>query len=189
MRPRWYCDFLPLAGEGSDCFFLRNRLLTLLHGIFVRQPECFAIALPPPRSSPTLKGALRVFASTKVELVGLLAELPAQPWLRDYIRLTVPEQVPPDFAGRWTTFVRFRVPPLATDRHTDEAYGALHQRRLAETRQKRMEYFVLHSATTGQRFVLHIHRERGEAPQGECRPNSYGFSVSSRIFSLPDLSW
>ena len=70
MRPQWYCDALPLivgGDTGASGPVLRNRMLSLLHGIFTQRPGAFAVAFPGREQlavlPPPLTGALRVFAS------------------------------------------------------------------------------------------------------------------------------
>ena len=49
MRPQWYCDALPLivgGDTGASGPVLRNRMLSLLHGIFTQRPGAFAVAFP-----------------------------------------------------------------------------------------------------------------------------------------------
>lgn len=76
MRPQWYCDALPLivgGDTGASGPVLRNRMLSLLHGIFTQRPGAFAVAFPGREQLAVLPlpltGALRVFASSR-ELAG-----------------------------------------------------------------------------------------------------------------------
>ena len=113
----------------------------------------------------------------------------AQPWFRDYARLSYPRAVPADFRGEWVRFVRYRVPSLSSDRHEGEEHGLLRRRRMETARKAKMTYFILRSAGTGQRFSLVVNREQGEPQREECTPNGYGFCVTSSPFSLPELPW
>jgi len=75
MRPQWYCDALPLivgGDTGASGPVLRNRMLSLLHGIFTQRPGAFAVAFPGREQlavlPPPLTGALRVFASSREDM-------------------------------------------------------------------------------------------------------------------------
>lgn len=127
MRPQWYCDALPLivgGDTGASGPVLRNRMLSLLHGIFTQRPGAFAVAFPGREQLAVLPlpltGALRVFASSREDMDWLAENVISQPWFRDYARLSYPRAVPADFRGEWVRFVRYRVPSLSSDRHEGE---------------------------------------------------------------------
>ena len=169
MRPQWYCDALPLivgGDTGASGPVLRNRMLSLLHGIFTQRPGAFAVAFPGREQLAVLPlpltGALRVFASSREDMDWLAENVISQPWFRDYARLSYPRAVPADFRGEWVRFVRYRVPSLSSDRHEGEEHGLLRRRRMETARKAKMTYFILHSAGTGQRFSLVVNREQGE---------------------------
>ena len=88
MRPQWYCDALPLivgGDTGASGPVLRNRMLSLLHGIFTQRPGAFAVAFPGREQlavlPPPLTGALRVFASSREDM----------DWLAENIVGSIPE--------------------------------------------------------------------------------------------------
>lgn len=192
MTPKHYFDIDVNAASddtGMSPPLLRGRLLAILHVLFAEQPETYAVAIPASAAAVCENGGgrLRVFASSREQLDALAEALAAQPWIRDYARLAYPRAVPADFAGPWVTFRRHRVPTLKADRHTGDAHGQLRQRRMAAMATQHMDYFILQSGSTGQRFSLAILREPGAPPQAECRPNSYGFCTAQNLFSVPDL--
>lgn len=195
MKPLWYCDALPLmvgGDTGASGPILRGHMLALLHGLFARKPGYFALAFPPAtvwKTRSLLTGALRIFAPHCEELDWLAENLNPIPWFRDYARLIYPRQIPANFKGAWARYARFRVPSLSSDRHENTEHGRLRQRRMAEANAPDVAYFILHSKTTGQRFSLSVKREKSAPFQGDCQPNSYGFSVTTRPFSLPELQW
>ena len=184
MRPNWYMN-IDLTGAqeeiGLPSTVLRGRLLSILHPVFKTRPKTFALAIP------NGKKRLRVFASSYEELVMLREKLSPQPWMRDYTRFGAPIQVPDDFSGTWTSFTRYRIPTEKTDRKLGDEHGQLRQRRLQTAKNEQMDYFMLRSKSTSQSFTLIIQRKTGEAPAANCHPNSYGFAVTDRPFSLPDL--
>ena len=185
MHPKVYCDLAALSpGEdtGMSAPLLRGHMLALLHPFFANHPHTYALAIP---QSDKARGTLRVFATTQGELDGLVQHLRAQAWMRDYARIGAPQTVPEDFSGTWFAFRRWRIPTLKADRHTGEKHGALRQRRMEQAKDK--DYFIMRSASTGQRFTLIVAREQGQRPQSECLPNSYGLCAQSNLFCLPEL--
>ena len=185
MMPKVYFDIETTAASddtGMGPPLLRGRMLAILHPLFAAKPHTYALALPPGRN-----GALRVFAGTRAELDGLVAGLRQNAWMRDYARIGYPAETPEDYAGPWVAFMRYRVPSLRSDRRTGEEHGRLRQRRMRCVAEERMDYFILRSASTGQRFSLAVRREPGEAPRGECLPNSYGLCGRDNLFCVPDL--
>ncbi|MBR5998039.1 MAG: type I-F CRISPR-associated endoribonuclease Cas6/Csy4 [Deltaproteobacteria bacterium] len=185
MRPNVYFDIEAIASfndTGMSSPLLRGRMLTILHPLFAAKPHTYALALPSGRNS-----VLRIFTTTRTDLDGLVAELRQNAWMRDYTRFGYPAEVPENYTGIWTSFRRYRVPSLSSDRKTGEEYGRLRQRRMQCAAKEKMDYFILRSASTGQRFSLVVCREQGQVPQGECLPNSYGLCGQENLFCVPDL--
>ncbi len=188
MLPKVYFDMEALASNPDMDMsppLLRGRMLVLLHGIFKNSPHTYAIALVPSREQGQAGGTLRVFASLREELDLLVQSLTTIPWVRDYVRLHYPLAVPEDFSGQWKAFRRYRIPTLKADRKQGEDYGKLRQRRLEAVRNNHLEYFILYSKSTQQKFTLAVQCEDGEAQKEECYPNSYGFASAQRLFYLP----
>lgn len=183
MRPNWFFDFEAIGGEDSGLSLpvLRGRMLIILHGFFQQQPHTYAVALPMGLNR------LRVFSTTRDEIDALARHLQTLPWVRDYTRLSYPQLVQSDFNGKWIAFSRYRIPTEKSDRKTGEQHGQLRRRRIQAVVDEKMDYFMLRSGSTGQRFTLVVKRLPGTPCNGECFPNSYGFSSSSQSFSLPDL--
>lgn len=184
MKPNWYFDLdMPEGGrdEFSPAPALRNRLLGILHAFFSQNPHTYAVALPKERSR------LRVFASSRDDLDKLIAFLIPNRWIRDYVRPGYPIEVESIPFKKWQSWRRFRIPTEKSDRKTGEEKGQLRQRRIKEAREKGMEYFIVHSQSTGQNYSFFIEKREGKPPEGECLPNSYGFSTKERPFSLPEL--
>ncbi len=184
MKPNWYFD-LDMPTGGSDEFSpvpaMRNRTLGILHGFFSQNPHTYAIALPEKRSS------LRVFASTRDDLDRLVAFLTPNRWIRDYVRLTYPVGIDSADVKKWTGFQRYRIPTEKSDRKTGEQKGKLRQRRMQKAKDEKMEYFIVHSTSTGQDYSFFIEKLAGKPDTGECLPNSYGFSTPTHPFCLPDV--
>ncbi len=185
MMPKIYFDIEAIAGSddtGMSPPLLRGRMLTILHPLLAAKPHTYALALPSGRS-----GVLRIFATARAELDELVTGLRQNAWVRDYTRLGYPAEVPEDYDGPWVAFRRYRVPSLRSDRKTGEEHGRLRQRRMQCVAKEKMDYFILRSASTGQRFSLAVRQEPGQAPQGDCLPNSYGLCGQENLFCVPDL--
>ena len=195
MRPNWYCDMHPIftgRGVGMAAPVMRGHTLRMLHGFFAKETGKYAIALPPDDdaiASPKLQGALRIFASSRDDMDALVTTLSPVPWFRDYVRILYGKPVPEDFAGTWTSFTRFRIPTLKQDRHEGEAHGRLRERRMKTAHVAGLQYFIMQSGSNKQQFTMYVQMLAGVAPKEECFPNSYGLSVPTRQFCLPDMPW
>ena len=192
MMPRVYFDIEALAAAedtGMSAPALRGRMLALLHPLFAAKPHTYALAIPAGCQAVCDRGggALRVFASSRDDLDALVDSLSRLPWIRDYARLHYPASVPENYAGAWVAFRRYRVPSLKSDRRTGAEAGQLRQRRMQTLQKEKMDYFIVSSKTTEQRFTLAVRRESGAPPQAECLPNSYGLCSAHNVFCVPDL--
>lgn len=182
MRPEHYFTIeVPESGRGSG--FPRpvvaGAILRVLHGAFRQYPGKFALALP-----GELFSGLRVFAQSREDLDLLVASIDAHPVIRDYARIGYPRTVPPGYAGTWKQYSRYRIPTRKADREPD---GRLRRARIERADQGKLPFFIIPSRSSGQRFSLYLEVSEGIASAGECMPDSYGFSVASRPFSLPEL--
>lgn len=190
MMPKVYFDMHPVGtaeDTGMSAPVLRGRMLVLLHPLFAARPHTYALAIPGRQGHTVNGGTLRIFASCREDLDALAATLIPLPWMRDYARLQYPMSVPADYAGAWTAFRRYRVPALKSDRKTGEAFGQLRQRRMAAIDKEKMDYFIIDSKTTAQRFTLAVRREPGAPPEKECLPNSYGLCSGHNFFCVPEM--
>jgi hypothetical protein len=195
MNPCHYLDFTigPEPPEGDDRSpgqaaaelptpVVAGAALKVLHGVFRDTPGRYALALPRHGRQPF--AVLRVFAGERDHLDALVAAVESHPVIRDYVRLGYPRRVPPDFAGTWTEFRRFRIPARRSGRKPGDD---LRQRRMAQAAEARLLYFILHSRSTGQQFGLYVDIRAGGPNAGEAEPDSYGLAVATRPFALPDL--
>lgn len=192
MKPLVYFDLEAVGGgrnHGSERPLLRGAMLAALHPLFAAQPHTYALSIPAGQEAVRKSGGgtLRVFASGRADLDRLAEALSRSAWLRDYAHLRYPLAVPADYAGPWAAFRRYRVPSLRSDRKAGAEHGQLRQRRMAAMAEERMDYFILTSTTTAQRFSLAVWRESGGPPQGECLPNSYGLCSAHNLFCVPDM--
>jgi len=155
--------------------------LKVLHGVFGRQPGRYALALPKHQTAPF--AALRVFAESRDDLDELVQAVEGHPVIRDYTRLGYPRKVAKDWDGPWVEFRRYRIPSRKAGRKPGDT---LRERRMAYVEENRLPYFILQSRSNGQQFGLYL-QALATGPSPEAQPDSYGLSVSSRPFALPDL--
>lgn len=174
-RPQGYGTTLPAP-------VIAGAMLKVLHGVFGQQPGRYALALPRYPDSPF--NALRVFASERDELDGLVQGVEGHPVIRDYAYIGERRKVPLDWSGPWREFRRYRIPSRKSGRKPDDT---LRERRMAQAEERRLPYFILHSRSNGQQFGLYLEVLPADAMPDDCQPDSYGLSVASRPFALPDL--
>lgn len=191
MKPLVYFDLEAVgAGEttGLSAPLLRGRMLAALHPLFAAQPHTYALSIPAGQEAVRKSGGgtLRVFASGRADLTAWRGVVPFGLAAR-----LCPFALSLGRARRLCRAVgglrRYRVPSLRSDRKAGAEHGQLRQRRMAAMAEERMDYFILTSTTTAQRFSLAVWRESGGPPQGECLPNSYGLCSAHNLFCVPDM--
>lgn len=185
MRPAHYVNIdVPgnEKGGGLPRPVVAGAILRVLHGAFRRHPGKFALALPGKDNS--LFTCIRVFSQTRGELDLLVDAIVDNPSIRDYGRIGYPRAVPEKFDGPWKRYSRFRIPTRKADRDPDHA---LRIRRIAQADENKLPFFILSSVSSGQRFGLYVEIGSAADHQGECIPDSYGLSVATRSFAVPDL--
>lgn len=185
MRPAHYVTIdIPgnEKGGGLPRPVVAGAILRVLHGAFRRHPGKYALALP--GKDKNLFNCIRVFSQTRGDLDLLVDAIVDNPAIRDYGHIGYPRAVPENFDGPWKRYSRFRIPTRKADRDPDHA---LRTRRIAQADENKQPFFILSSVSTGQRFGLYVQIGPATDHQGECMPDSYGLSVASRPFALPDL--
>jgi CRISPR-associated endoribonuclease Cas6/Csy4 subtype I-F len=189
MIPLCYVDLtLQAGGKGAalPAPVLAGAALRVLHGAFKQHPGRFALALPGFETAPFAK--LRIFAANRDDLDRLVEATSGHNLIKDYMQLGYPRKVSQDFDGAWLQYSRYRIPSRKSGRHVEDG---LRQRRMDQADQRRLPYFILSSQSTGQQFGLYVAIDPVAVPvdwqSRDLRPDSYGLSVSSRAFALPDL--
>jgi hypothetical protein len=185
MQPEHYVDIEVIGNEkggGLPRPVVAGAILRVLHGAFRRHPGKFALALPAKEKSNF--SCLRVFSQTRSDLDLLVATVESNPSIRDYGRIGYPRVIPEGYDGPWKRYSRFRIPTRKADRDPKDALRA---RRIAHADKHKLPFFILSSVTSGQRFGLYIEVSPAELNREECMPDSYGLSVSTRPFAVPDL--
>jgi hypothetical protein len=192
MNPRHYVDFaiadpgdpsprIQGAGAGLPAPLVAGAVLKVLHGAFGARPGRFALALPHYRTAAF--AALRVFAGGRDDLDALVETVEGHPAIRDYSRIGYPRTVPAHYDGDWIEFRRYRIPSRKACRKPDDT---LRERRMRRADEGRFPFFIMQSRGTGQQFGLYV-EIRPAGATGDCAPDSYGLSVATRPFALPDL--
>lgn len=177
MRPHVFFDLETLSARRDKLPCASGQTLRELHGLFAETPACYALALPDyPQHA---FGRFRVFATTAPELERLAYRLRNRP-----LRIGDIQSVPDGFSGTWRRYNRYRIPTRAQERHPD---GTLRLRRIREADDARLPYFDMQSTSTQQVFRLYVQILDSEPTPGDCLPDNYGFSVSTRRFALPDV--
>ncbi len=189
MNPLCYVDLTVQTGgkgTGLPAPVLAGAALRVLHGAFKQYPGHYALALPGFETAPFAK--LRIFATNRDDLDTLVEAISGHNLMKDYVQLGYPRKVSQDFDGAWLQYSRYRIPSRKSGRHVEDG---LRQRRMDQADQRRLPYFILSSQSTGQQFGLYVAINPVAAPiewrSGDVLPDSYGLSVSSRAFALPDL--
>ena len=188
MIPQHYLDFAigdeerSRASGGLSAPVIAGAALKVLHGAFSKIPGRYALALPGHERQPF--AILRIFTSEREHLDSLVEAVESHTIMRDYLRLGYPRKVPVGFAGGWTEFRRYRIPARRSGRNPDDN---LRERRMRHAAEARLPYFIMQSRSNGQQFGLYVEICSGAPAITESQPDSYGFSVASRPFALPNL--
>ncbi len=190
MKPVVYVDLEVLAGdsggESMPAPILAGAALDVLHGAFRQWPGRYALALPgvAPNQANAPGRILRVFAGSRDDLDALVDAVGGHPVFRDYTRIGYPRPVPSAFSGPWAEYRRYRIPSQKSLRKPGDT---LRERRIRSAREHGLPYFQTRSRSNGQSFMLYVQALDAATGDAECRPDSYGLSVSSRPFAVPRL--
>lgn len=186
MKPNAYFD-IEVRGAASSgagnipALPVVSRLISVLHGIFRDHPGRFAMALPNMRSGENRHPGhiVRVFAENRNDLHDYIqSALQQNERIHGYVLYGRHTDVPENFDGGWIEYRRYRIPG--------------NRSRLGKCREYRMNhadnlpYVRLGSKSTGQAFSLYLEARPGEKTE-ECEPDSYGLSIPTRRFCLPDI--
>lgn len=200
MQPNYYLDIriLDSADDGElSLAHIRNQIYNIVHGVFRKMPEKFALALemsPRQQRKMQLKetkynypirpnyDVLRIFASEQSDLEQLVESIKGHWKIRDYTVLNHPVAVPIAKVNGWRSYFRFRIPTLKSERNAAEKMESRNARRLKEAKQ--LPYFKVSSQSTSQGFTVTIKIENA-TEQVQGNPDSYGLARKSQPFTLP----
>lgn len=182
MKANSFIDFESI-GEGGQQHAVLSSAYKVLHGVFGGSGGKYAVAFPGARNGKkrrSVGGVIRVFAGSSADIYALLEKVKEHHVMRDYMRVSMPRDVPTDFSGEWVSWQRIRV-----------------QRREGVNRDKAIEratsspYFEIKSSS-GDVFALRFTANKALPKKEDFIPNSYGLAsggnrlgVGENIFALP----
>ena len=112
MKAKCYVDFEAI-GDDPDIpqHAVLSKAYRVLHGAFGGSGGKYAVAFPGAKEgkSRSVGNVIRVFADSSAELYSLLEKVRGHHVMRDYARVTMPQDVPEDFSGEWMSWQRIRV--------------------------------------------------------------------------------
>lgn len=159
-----------------------SALMKVLHGAFSQSPGTYAVALP--GENARAFSVIRVFAERREDLDQLVERTEAHPLFTQHTRFGYPKAVPEDFAGEYREYHRYRIPTRKADRRKE---GQRRLRRILHADEAKLPYFVLQSRSNRSIFGLRVECRPGARPDGDCVPDNYGLSVTTRSFAVPHI--
>lgn len=184
MKARCFVDFEAIADPDTPGHAVLSRAYRVLHGAFGGSAGKYAIAFPGARNgrSRSVGNVIRVFANSSAELYALLEKVRVHHVLRDYVRISMPQDVPVDFSGGWVSWQRIRV---------QKKEGV--NRVATIKRASDSPYFEIMSSSANS-FPLRIQKVKADPQLADFTPNSYGLSTGGNrkgeglnMFALPVL--
>lgn len=183
MKAKCYVDF-SVVGDDADNpqYAVLSRIYRVIHGVFGGSNGSYAVAFPKAKTGKarSVGNVIRVFASSVSDIYALLEKIRTHHVLRDYARISMPQDVPDNFAGEWVSWQRIRVQKRA---------GI--NREATIIRATKSPYFDILSSS-GHGFALRVCKVKSPPQTDDFIPNSYGLSVNGNrkgdgqnIFALP----
>ena len=179
-----YIDLHVAQSAGPSNTPVLARVFGLVHAVRQRQGIVLACAFPTMHMGHGCHpgNQLRLFGLARDVIDRVADELEAHPFVRDYVRLGRVRPVPENFNGLWTEYRRYRIPGRSS--------------RLTESRARRIEagnalpFLHSHSTSNGQAFSIRVmaisHGHALDIADG-IAPDSYGLSLPTRSFAVPNL--
>lgn len=185
MKPNSYIDFEAVPQDGEPNYSVLAKAAHVLHGAFTGSLGKYAISFPSAKIGEgyrTTGSVIRVFSSSCDDLYDLMKLVGGHITIRDYMRITIPRDVPSDFNGKWHAWIRVRV---------QKKEGANRDKTIVRAQQS--PFFEIGSGS-GNRFAMRFISVPGSRQLDDCTPNSYGLAmrgnrvgVGKNMFYLPDL--
>ena len=202
MQANFYLDIriIDSADDGElTLVHLRNQIYTIIHAVFRKMPNKFALALEiSPRQQRKMQAkeskygypssahydVLRIFAADQNDLEQLIENIKGHWKIRDYAVLNNPTTVPTAKVTGLRSYFRFRIPTVKMERNqlSDPKQLTLRERRLKQA--TKLPYFKVSSQSTGQTFTVPI-RIEDATEVGQGIPDSYGLARQTQPFALP----
>jgi hypothetical protein len=185
MKPQSYLDFEAIPQDGAPGYSALAKTVHVLHGAFSGNQGKYAIAFPSAKIGEEYRTAgcvIRVFASSCDDLYDLMKLVGGHVTIRDYMRVTIPRDVPENFNGKWHAWIRVRV---------QKKEGINRDKTVA--RAQKSPFFEL-ASSSGNRFAMRFITLPGSRQTGDCKPGSYGLASQGNragngknLFYLPEL--
>lgn len=185
MKPQSYLDFEAAPQDGEPGYAVLAKAIHVLHGFFAKSDGKYAIAFPNARFGEGYRStgqSVRVFASSTDDLYDLVKAVGGHNLMRDYMRISIPRDVPADFRGQWRAWVRVRV-QSAEGINRGKTIARAHASPVFEMR-----------SSSGHQYVLRFVSIPGAKQVDDCQPNSYGLAVTGNragvgrnMFFLPEI--
>ena len=183
MRANCFLDIEALgAGEDMPHYAVLSKAYHVLHGAFGGNKGKYAVAFPNARQgrTRTIGNVIRVFSETNADLYALIEKVKGHHLMRDYVRLSLPRDVPTDFNGKWMTWRRVRI---------QKKEGVNRDKTIKRANES--VFFEIRSSG-GNFFPLRLCSEPAKPQLTDFVPNSYGLAsggnlkgVGLNLFSLP----
>lgn len=190
MALKFYFDIVFHTNQGElSGPVIANQVMPVLHGAFKKLDGTFALALPNclPNRKSGIGNKLRIFTLRLSDINALVSAIKDHFTVRDYCEITPACEVPEGFAGPWVEYRRYRPSNKNAERNADNGQAPLRERRIRTAGEQMLPYFVLRSTTNQHGFSLIVEPRESQYSETEIMPDSYGLSVSSRSFAVPQL--
>lgn len=179
MLAKCYADLRIIDfGDKGQVYIGMGQLQFILHGVFTANGGKYAVAFPKSKhgSYRSLGDVARVFAESEADLYALYSALKGHSFIKNYVNVGLPQDVPTGFKGKWYVWRRIRVKK------------SLNRNREASVQQA-MEnpYCNFRSVSNGHDFQMRYLREEADPQREAFTPTSYGLATAEHKFSLPDL--
>lgn len=179
MQAKCFLDIKALGGESEDMPHdaVLSKAMHILHGAFASSDTGYAVSFPEASQGKKrfVGGAIRIFASSSADLYSLIEKVKGHNFMRDYVGMSMPRDVPADFAGTWSIWRRIRVQKIEginKEKTLQRAHSSI--------------FFEMKSSS-GHGFPLRVYKELATAQVDGFTPNSYGLASQGNMFSLPDV--
>jgi len=178
MKPSCYIDVETTVAIAS--LPVLGRLFSALHRMLRQEPGRFALAFPRLRTGQNRHpgNIVRIFSETSDRLVDVMVQLANNERLQGYVRYSPVRLVPENFEGPWIEYRRYRIPGNRSRLDRCRDYRL----------QQAQEFPFIRTASKSNRQAFSLHICAISSMRSEfCTPDSYGLSLATRPFALPDI--
>ncbi len=179
MKAQCFIDITALGtDEDTSKYVVLNKLLHILHGAFNKDDvQKYAISFPESTQGKTrsVGGKIRIFAEKSMDLYQLIENVKSHHVMRDYAQLSMPKDIPIDFNGSYSTWLRIRV---------QKKEGLNKEKTIKRATESP---FIEMYSSSGNLFQLRFMRMNATKQISNFIPKSYGLASRENMFSLPDI--